>query len=121
MALTTKHEQAALSGAHARAALDKCKAILAADMEHVRAAFWNRLPERTRVAICNAAGLSKEKGKGALAQLSAADRAKVHAEARRVLRDMEILLRCAQGGKTHDHGEMAAHCFDGIASPGVVQ
>lgn len=108
-------EMEALRRANARAALDQCKNLLAHDMEHVRASFWNRLPERVRMAICASAGLSKEKGKGPLKLLSAADRAKVHAEARRVIRDMEIILRCAQGGITHDHGEMAAHCFNGIA------
>lgn len=120
MAITSKQEHAALSRAAALAELAKCKAITAADAEHVRAAFWSRAPEQVRMFVCFMAGLDKAKGKGALAQLSAGDRARINAELRRLIPQMESLLRCAQGGKTHDHGEMAAHCFDGITG-GAVQ
>lgn len=121
MADLSKSELEALRKANARAEIDKCKTILAGDFEHVRAAFWNRLPERTRMMICLSAGLDKSKGQGPLQALDAAERARINAEARRVIRDMETIIRCAQGGKTHDHGEMTGHLFDGIASIGPVQ
>lgn len=120
MALTSKQEHEALSRTVARAELDKCKTILAGDMETVRAAFWNRASEQLRMFVCFAAGLDKSKGKGALQQLDAGERAAINGAIKRMLPELENLMRCAKGGKTHDHGEMAAHCFDGIVS-GVVQ
>lgn len=121
MAGLSAEETKALSRASQQAEMAKIKAVTESNMEAYRAACWNRLPEHTRMMICLAAGLDETLGKGPLKNLSAGDRAKIHVEARRVMHDMEVLLQCARGGKTRDHGEMAMHALDGIAAKGQMQ
>jgi hypothetical protein len=98
MSITSKQEHDALSFANGSAAIDQALALLKTDKEAVRAAHWNRLDERTRVMICHMAGVGKDKGKGALRDMDALERGKVNRTAARLIRDMEILMRCAQGG-----------------------
>ncbi|HJV86928.1 MAG TPA: hypothetical protein VJ698_15790 [Noviherbaspirillum sp.] len=98
MGIASKDEAAALSHAAANAAIEQAYALLQTDREAVRAAHWNRLDEKTRKMVCHMAGIDAKKGKGALRDLNAMERGQIHCEARRMLRDLEIILRCAQGG-----------------------
>lgn len=116
MAGSSKEELKALQRANQRAHMATIRSTLAGDMEAVRAAFWNRIPEQLRVMVCYMAGLDKTKGKKALRDLCAGDRAKVNAQLRFMLPHLENMQRCATGGKTRDHGEMAGHEVNGIAA-----
>lgn len=120
MAVTSKEETAALSHAAGNAAIEQALALLHTDREAVRAAHWNRLDERTRMMICHMAGLPAKKGKGALRDLDAIERGRIHLEVRGMLRSLEIMLRCAQGGAMPS-GPLANHSFDGIAAPESLQ
>lgn len=120
MAVTSKEEAEALSHAAGNAAIERAYALLQTDREAVRAAHWNRLDEKTRQMVCHMAGIDSKKGKGALRDLNAMERGRIHCEARRLIRSLEILLRCAQGGAMPS-GPLAGHAFDGIAAAGVVQ
>jgi hypothetical protein len=112
-------EQDAVSHALASAAVDQALALLKTDKEAVRAAHWNRLDEKTRMAVCHLAGLDAKKGKGALRDLDALERGKVHCEVRRLLKALDTMLRCAQGGAMPvSAGALAGHAFDGIAAAG---
>lgn len=99
MAVTSKEETEALSHANGNAALEAAFSLLNTDREAVRAAHWNRLDERTRMMICHMAGIGAEKGKGALRNMDALERGKVNRTAARLIKDLEILMRCAQGGE----------------------
>lgn len=121
MAGSSKAELKALQRANQQAEMAKIRASLAGDAEAVRAAFWNRIPEQLRVMVCYLAGLDKTMGKKALRDLSAGDRAKINAQLRFMLPHLENMQRCATGGKTRDYGEMAAHCFNGIAAKDTIQ
>jgi hypothetical protein len=121
MGIASKDEARALSRAVGNAALSNLKAMTAGDLEAVRAAFWNRTPEPIRMMACHMAGIDAKRGKAALNTFDAADRARLHAQLRHLIPHLENLMRCATGGKTHDHGEMAPHSYDGIAAPEAMQ
>ncbi|MEC4722950.1 hypothetical protein RY831_27705 [Noviherbaspirillum sp. CPCC 100848] len=105
----------------ALAAAKRLEARQLADAEAVRAAYWNRLPQRMRMMACHMAGIDAKKGKGPLLALDAAERARVHAEIGHMLRFLPDMQRCCTGGRVNDHGEMAAHRFDGIAAKTTLQ
>lgn len=120
MGTASRHEAAALSHASGNAAIDAAYAILNTDKEAVRAAYWNRLDEKTRMMVCHMAGLPAKKGKGALRDLNALERGQVHRECQRLVKTLETLLRCCQGGAMPS----TAPLFDnggGIAAMGAVQ
>ncbi|AMP00171.1 hypothetical protein CAter10_2525 [Collimonas arenae] len=98
MAIVSNSENGALSQASGNAAIDQALALLKTDKEAVRAAHWNRLDERTRKMICHMAGIGADKGAGSLRNMDALERGKVNRAAARLIRDMEVLMRCAQGG-----------------------
>jgi hypothetical protein len=98
MAFTSTQEHEALSHANGNAAIEAALGLLNTDREAVRAAHWNRLDEKTRMMVCHMAGIDAKKGKGALRDLDAMERGKIHCEVRRMLRALEILMKCAQGG-----------------------
>jgi hypothetical protein len=118
----SRNEVAALSQANANAAIDQALALLNTDKEAVRAAHWNRLDEKTRMMVCHMAGIDVKKGKGALRDLDAMERGRIHCEVRRMLRGLEIMLKCAQGGAMPSAaGSLAGHSLDGIAAIGTLQ
>jgi len=122
MGIASKVEADALSHATGNAAIDAALSLLSTDREAVRAAHWNRLDEKTRMMICHMAGLDAKKGKGALRDLDALERGKIHCEVRRLIKSLEIVLRCAQGGEMPVKcGALAGHSFDGIAAAGALQ
>lgn len=120
MAVISEEEQQALSHASGNAAIEHALSLLNTDREAVRAAHWNRLDEKTRQMVCHMAGIDAKKGKGALRDLNAMERGQIHCEVRRLLRSLEIMLRCAQGGAM-PAGQMVGHSFDGIVADGVMQ
>ncbi|HYD63314.1 MAG TPA: hypothetical protein VEC35_23360 [Noviherbaspirillum sp.] len=122
MGIASKEEADALSHATGNAAIEAAFSLLNTDREAVRAAHWNRLDEKTRMLVCHMAGLDPKKGKGALRDLDAMERGKIHCEVRRLLKSLEILLKCAQGGAMPvKAGALAGHSFDGIAASGALQ
>lgn len=80
------------------AVLEQALALLHTDKESLRAGHWNRLDEKTRKMICHMAGLDAKKGCGSLRDLNALERGKINRAAARLIRDLEVLMRCAQGG-----------------------
>jgi hypothetical protein len=98
MDMASKEEAGALSFAHANAAIEQAYSLLRTDREAVRAAHWNRMDERTRKMICHMAGIGAEKGAGGLRGLDALERGKVNRAAARLMRDMDTIMKCAQGG-----------------------
>lgn len=121
VAPTETGRKASKQAVEAARMLARRQAMLEQDMEAVRAAFWNRIPQRTRQMVCHMAGIDANKGKGPLLHLDAAERAKIHAEIKRMLPDLDAAMKCATGGKTHDHGEMAGHALNGITAGGTIQ
>lgn len=117
MGIASKEEADALSHATGNAAIEAVLSMLNTDREAVRAAHWNRMDERTRMMVCHMAGIDAKKGKGSLRDLDAMERGRIHCEVRRMLRALEIILRCAQGGAMPvKAAALAGHAFDGIAA-----
>jgi hypothetical protein len=116
MANSAHPEMQALSSASANAAIDQALALLKTDKEAVRAAHWNRLPENVKKMVCKLAGIDPQKGCGALRNLNALERGKINRAAQRLIQNMEVLVRCAQGGEMPDAAPAASHMFDGIAT-----
>lgn len=108
-------ELSALSHANGQAAIDAAYAILKTDAEAVRAAYWTRLPEKVRMMVCHMAGVDAKKGKGALRDLTALERGKIHCEARRLMKSLDHVMRCAQGGELPVTAPLFGHAADGIA------
>jgi hypothetical protein len=98
MAISYAQEHEALSYASANAELEKALALLKTDKESLRAGHWNRLDEQVRKMICHMAGVGVKKGEGALQDMDALERGKVNRVAARLIRDLEVVIRCAQGG-----------------------
>jgi hypothetical protein len=109
-------EHQALSTANGNAAIDAALSILNTDKEAVRAAYWNRLDEKTRRMICHMAGMDPKRGEGALKTFNALDRGRIHMAARRLMRDVETILRCCQGGELPSTAPIFGHVSDGIAT-----
>ncbi len=98
MAIVSHAEQNAVAHAVGNATIEKALFLLKTDREAVRAAHWNGLSEQTRKYICHMAGVGAAKGALPLRDLDALERGKVNRMAQRLIRDLETLIRCAQGG-----------------------
>ncbi|WP_211461808.1 hypothetical protein [Collimonas silvisoli] len=90
--------------------------VLAGDKESVRAAYWKRVSQRGRKMILWSAGLDVKKSEGTLQSFDALERGRMHCEARRIIKEMELILRCAQGGELPSRFPPACHESDGIAA-----
>ncbi|WP_211474651.1 hypothetical protein [Collimonas humicola] len=90
--------------------------MLAGDKESVRAGRWNGIPPRDRQMLAHMAGIGSKKGDTTLQSLNALERGKLHCEARRLIKQLEIVLRCAQGGELPSQFPAAGHESDGIAA-----
>jgi hypothetical protein len=51
-----------------------------------------------------------------LQSFDAMERGQMHCEARRIIKEMELILRCAQGGELPSRFPPACHESDGIAA-----
>ncbi|MBV8635553.1 MAG: hypothetical protein JO002_13755 [Burkholderiaceae bacterium] len=98
MVAASAAEQSAVSHAAGNAAIEQSLFLLKTDREAVRAAHWNSLPEQTRKYICHMAEIGADKGALPLRDLNAFDRGRVNRTAQRLMRELETLIRCAQGG-----------------------
>ncbi|EIJ47597.1 hypothetical protein GWL_18380 [Herbaspirillum sp. GW103] len=98
MVAASAAEQSAISHAAGNAAIAQSLFLLKTDREAVRAAHWNSLPEQTRKYICHMAGIGAERGALPLRELDAFQRGKVNRTADRLIRELETLMRCMQGG-----------------------
>ncbi|PFH10844.1 hypothetical protein BCF11_3278 [Collimonas sp. PA-H2] len=90
--------------------------MLAGDKESVRAGRWNGIPPRDRQMLAHMAGIGSKKGDTTLQSLNALERGKLHCEARRLIKQLEIVLRCAQGGDLSSQFPTAGHESDGIVA-----
>jgi hypothetical protein len=90
--------------------------MLAGDKESMRASHWRRVSPRVRKMIAWMAGLDGKKGDAPLQSLTALERGKLHCEARRLIKELEIVVRCAQGGQLPSQFPAVAHESDGIAA-----
>jgi hypothetical protein len=90
--------------------------ILAGDKESVRAARWNGIPPRDRQMLAHMAGIGSKKGDTTLQSLNALERGKLHCEASRLIKQLQNVLRCAQGGELPCQFPAASHESDGIAA-----
>jgi hypothetical protein len=99
MGVLSTEEHDVLSHVNANAALEQALSLLKTDKEALRAGHWNRLNEKDRKMICHMAGISAKKGACSLRDLDALERGKVNREAARMIRMLEIVIRCAQGGE----------------------
>jgi len=90
--------------------------VLGGDKESVRAGYWMRVSPRGRKMILWSAGLDAGKSEGTLQSFDALERGKMHCEARRIIKEMEFILRCAQGGDIPSRFPAASHAADGIAA-----
>jgi len=109
-----RSKEAAHSVGHAH--LNVAYVMLAGDKESLRASHWNRVSPRVRKMLAWMAGLDGKKGDGTLQALDALERGKLHCEARRLIKELEIVLRCAQGGQLPSQFPPANHEPDGIAA-----
>jgi hypothetical protein len=90
--------------------------VLGGDKESVRAGYWKRVTPRGRKMILWAAGLDANKSEGTLQSFDAMERGQMHCAARRIIKEMELILRCAQGGELPSRFPPACHESDGIAA-----
>lgn len=116
MAVINQQEHDAVAHVVGNASIDQALFLLKTDREAVRAAHWNRLPEQTRKYICHMAGIGADKGASALRTLDALQRGKINRTAQRLLKELETLMKCAQGGDMPVTGPTAPHAADGIAA-----
>lgn len=116
MANINSSEHSAVAHAAANATIDQAYFLLKTDREAVRAAHWNGLPEQTRKYICHMAGVGAEKGALPLRSLDALERGKVNRTAQRLIRELEALVKCAQGGEMPVTSPAAPHELNGIAA-----
>lgn len=98
MSIVSAAEHTAVAHAVGNATIDKALFLLRTDREAVRAAHWNGLPEQTRKYICHMAGVGAAKGALPLRDLNALERGKVNRMAYSLIRDLEKLMKCCQGG-----------------------
>ena len=96
--------------------LEHAYIVLAGDKESVRAARWNGIPPRDRQMLAHMSGIGAKKGDVPLQSLNALERGKLHCEARRLLKQLQNVLRCAQGGELPSQFPPASHESDGIAA-----
>ncbi len=99
MSIVSAAEQSAVAHAVGNATIEKAYFLLRTDREAVRAAHWNGLPEQTRKYICHMAGVGAAKGALPLRNLNALERGKVNRMAYSLIRDLEKLMKCCQGGE----------------------
>ncbi|MEO6918682.1 MAG: hypothetical protein ABI171_06640 [Collimonas sp.] len=90
--------------------------VLAGDKESIRAAHWRRVSPRVRKMIMWMADLDAKKSEATLQSLTALERGKMHCEARRLIKELELVLRCAQGGEVTSQFPAPGHESDGIAA-----
>ena len=96
--------------------LEHAYIVLAGDRESVRAGYWKRVSQRGRKMILWAADLDAKKSEGTLQSFDAMERGQMHCAARRIIKEMELILRCAQGGELPSQFPPACHESDGIAA-----
>lgn len=94
----TTEEQEAISHANANAAIDAAFALLKTDREAVRAAHWNRLSIAVRRIAVMSANLPKERADDTLNKFNALERGKINVAMVRLMKEMEVISRCMQGG-----------------------
>jgi hypothetical protein len=94
----TAEEREALSHANGNAAIDAAYSLLKTDREAVRAAHWNRLPIAVRRIAVMSANLPKERADDTLNKFSALERGKINISVHRLLKQLEEIGRCMQGG-----------------------
>ena len=91
--------QEALSHANGNAAIDAALELLKTDREAVKASHWNRLPVAVRRVAVMSANLPKERADDTLNKFSALERGKINIAVVRLMRDLEIITKCMQGGE----------------------
>jgi hypothetical protein len=96
--------------------LEHAYIVLAGDKESVRAGRWNGIPPRDRQMLAHMAGIGSKRGDVPLQSLDALERGKLHREASRLLKQLQNVLRCAQGGELPCQFPPASHESDGIAA-----
>jgi hypothetical protein len=96
--------------------LEHAYIMLAGDKESWRASLWNSLQPRVRKMIVWMAGLDGSKADVPFQSLTALERGKIHCTARRLMKELPIILRCAQGGEVSDHFIEASRVSDGLAA-----
>ncbi|MEO6920138.1 MAG: hypothetical protein ABI171_14145 [Collimonas sp.] len=96
--------------------LEHAYIMLAGDKESVRAGRWNCIPPRDRKMLAHMAGIGSNKGDVPLQSLNALERGKLHCEASRLIKQLQNVLRCAQGGELPCQFPAASHESDGIAA-----
>ncbi|NKI68112.1 hypothetical protein GN109_01660 [Collimonas pratensis] len=96
--------------------LEHAYIMLAGDKESVRAARWNGIPPRDRQMLAHMAGIGSKKGDTTLQSLNALERGKLHWEASRLIKQLQNVLRCAQGGELPCQFPAASHESDGITA-----
>ena len=112
MASQSQHAHQDIAQIH----LEHAYIVLAGDKESVRAARWNGIPPRDRQMLAHMAGIGSKKGDVPLQSLNAMERGKLHCEASRLLKQLQNVLRCAQGGELPSQFPAAHHESDGIAA-----
>jgi hypothetical protein len=96
--------------------LEHAYIVLAGDKENVRASHWNRVSPRARKMITWWALGDSKKGDATLQSLTAFERGQIHFQARQLIQELQLVLRCAQGGQLVDQFPDAGHESDGIAA-----
>ena len=96
--------------------LEHAYIMLAGNKESWRASLWNSLSPRVRKMIVWMAGLDGSKADVPFQSLTALERGKIHCTARRLMKELPIILRCAQGGELSDQFASVNHASDGVAA-----
>ena len=81
-----------------RAALAKKNALIAADVEAVRAAFWIGAPLAARMVAMLAAKMPKARASEPLKNLDAFERGTAYLAVESLIADLTVLQKCLQGG-----------------------
>lgn len=96
--------------------LEHAYIMLAGDKESWRASLWNSLQPRVRKMIVWMAGLDGSTADVPFKSLTALERGKIHCTARMLMKDLPVVLRCAQGGEVSDHFIESSRVSDGLAT-----
>ena len=78
--------------------IEQAYSLLKTDREAVRAAHWNRLPIGVRRIAVMSANLPKERADDTLNKFTALERGRINICVQRLIKNLEIIGRCMQGG-----------------------